>query len=103
MGDILVTLGVMIVCLLLEGFFSGSEIGVVSADRVKLRHDAAKGSRGARLALAMLDKPEWLLSTTLVGTNISVVTNTTMVTALMIELFGETGSWFAVALVVPLI
>ena len=103
MGDILVTLGVMIVCLLMESFFSGSEIGVVSADRVKLRHDAAKGSRGARLALAMLDKPEWLLSTTLVGTNISVVTNTTMVTALMIELFGETGSWFAVALVVPLI
>jgi putative hemolysin len=103
MGDILLTLGIMLVCLLLEGFFSGSEIGVVSADRVRLRHDAAKGSRGARLALAMLGKPEWLLSTTLVGTNISVVTNTTMVTALMIELFGEAGSWLAVVLVAPLI
>ncbi len=103
MGDILVTLGTMLVCLLLEGFFSGSEIGVVSADRVRLRHDAAKGSRGARLALAMLKKPEWLLSTTLVGTNISVVTTTTMATALMIELFGEAGGWLAVVLVAPLI
>jgi putative hemolysin len=103
MGDILPTLGIMLVCILLEGFFSGSEIGVVSADRVRLRHDAAKGSRGARLALAMLRKPEWLLSTTLVGTNISVVTTTTMATALMIELFGETGSWLAVLLVAPLI
>ena len=28
--------------LLAEGFFSGSEIGVVSADKMKLRHDAAK-------------------------------------------------------------
>jgi magnesium and cobalt exporter, CNNM family len=102
MGDILFTLGIMALCLLFEGFFSGSEIGVVSADRVKLRHDAAKGSRGARLALAMLDKPEWLLSTTLVGTTLSVVTNTTMATALMIELFGETGGWFAVLLVTPL-
>ena len=103
MGDTLYTLGIMLACLLLEGFFSGSEIGVVSADRVRLRHDAAKGSRGARLALAMLNKPEWLLSTTLVGTNISVVTNTTMATALMMELFGETGGWLAVVLVAPLI
>ncbi|MGD2138085.1 MAG: hemolysin family protein [Gammaproteobacteria bacterium] len=103
MNDILTTLGVMFVCLLAEGFFSGSEIGVVSADRVKLRHMAAKGSRGARLALKMLRKPEWLLSTTLVGTNISVVTNTTMATALMIQLFGEGRSWLAVLLVAPLI
>jgi putative hemolysin len=103
MTDILVTLGIMIFCLLAEGFFSGSEIGVVSADRVKLRHAAAQGSRGASLALKMLNKPEWLLSTTLVGTNISVVTNTTMATALMIQLFGEGGSWLAVILVAPLI
>jgi len=93
----------MLVCLLMEAFFSGSEIGVISSDRVKLRHDAAKGSRGAKLALNMLSKPEWLLSTTLVGTNISVVTNTTMATALMMQLFGEGGSWLAVLLVAPLI
>jgi len=103
MNDILPTLGIMLVCLLLEGFFSGSEIGVISADRLRLRHDAAKGSRGARLALAMLERPEWLLCTTLVGTNIAVVTNTTMATALMFELFGEAGGWLAVVLVAPLI
>ncbi len=103
MTDILVTFGLMIACLIAEGFFSGSEMGVVSADRMKLRHDAAKGSLGAKLALDMLNRPEWLLSTTLVGTNISVVANTTMATALMLQLFGEYGSWLAVALVAPLI
>lgn len=101
--DILMTLGVMAFCLICEGFFSGSEIGVVSADRMKLRHEAAKGSEGAKLALAMLKNPEWLLSTTLVGTNIAVVTNTTMATALMLELFGPGSSWLAVVLVAPLI
>ncbi len=101
--DILLTLILILVFLLMEGFFSGSEIGVVSADQMKLRHDAAKGSRGAKLALEMLKKPEWLLSTTLVGTNIAVVSNTTIVTALMIELFGEQNSWFAIVLVAPLI
>jgi CBS domain containing-hemolysin-like protein len=101
--DISLTLLVMLICLIAEAFFSGSEIGIVSADRIKLRHAAAKGSRGAKLALEMLEKPEWLLSTTLVGTNIAVVTNTTMATALMIDLFGPGSSWLAVVIAAPLI
>lgn len=101
--DILIIILLMILCLVAEAFFSGSEIGTVSADRMRLRHDAAKGSSGARLALQMLKKPEWLLSTTLVGTNIAVVTNTTLGTALMIQLFGESMSWLAIVLVAPLI
>jgi hypothetical protein len=36
-------------------------MGVVSADVMKLRHSAAKGSRGARLTLEMLKNSEWLL------------------------------------------
>lgn len=103
MAEILITLAAMALCLLGEGFFSGSEIGIVSADRLKLRHQASQGSRGASLALKMLDKPEWLLATTLVGTNIFVVTNTTLATALMIQLFGDKGVWLAVAFVAPLI
>ncbi len=101
--DVLFALVLILACLLVEGFFSGSEIGVVSADQMKLRHDAATGSRGAKIALEMLKNPEWLLSTTLVGTNIAVVTNTTIATALVIELFGEQNSWFAIVLVAPLI
>ncbi len=101
--DITLTLVAMLVFLGCEAFFSGSEIGVVSADRMKLRHEASKGSRGARLALQMLQKPEWLLSTTLVGTNISVVANTTLATALMIEVFGEQYSWLAILIIAPLI
>ncbi len=101
--EISVALIIMVVALITEGFFSGSEIGVVSADRMRLRQEAAKGSRGAKLALNMLAKPEWLLSTTLVGTNISVVTNTTVATALMITLFGSDYSWLAVVVVAPLI
>jgi putative hemolysin len=101
--DIFLTISIIILCLLLEGFFSGSEIGIVSADQIKLRHLAAKGSKGSKLALKMLEKPEFLLSVTLVGTNISVVTNTTMITALMLQLFGENGSWMAIAVAAPLI
>ncbi len=101
--EIFATLFIMLFCLLLEGFFSGVEIAVVSADQMKLRHIAAKGSKGARLALEMLKKPEWLLSTTLIGTNIMVVANTTLATALVIRLIGETYSWLAIVCMSPLI
>ena len=37
------------------------------------------------------------------GTNIAIVANTTVVTALMLHLFGDAGSWLAVVLVAPLI
>ena len=102
MPDIWITGLLMVVCLIAEGFFSGSELGVVSADRMKLRHDAAKGSRGARLALEMLEKrPEWLLSTTLVGTNIATVTITTMGTLIFVHLFGDNGDLFSVLIFTP--
>lgn len=101
--DMAWTFIVVLICLLLEGFFSGSEIAVISADRMKLRHAAAKGSRGARLALKMLKKPEWLLATTLVGNNVAVVANTTLATALAISLFGEQNGWLAIVTMAPLI
>jgi len=97
------TLFIMLICLLLEAFFSGSEIAIVSADQMKLRHDAAKGSRGAKLALKMLKRPEWLLSTTLVGTNVAVVANTTLATALAIALFGESNGWMAIVMLAPFV
>ncbi len=93
----------MFLCLIMEGFFSGSEIGVVSADRLKLRHMAAQGNSGAKLAVEMLSKPEWLLSTTLVGTNIAIVTNTTLATVLSVQVFGPKYSWMAIPIVAPLI
>jgi CBS domain containing-hemolysin-like protein len=101
--EILLTLLAMLLCLIAEGFFSGSEIAVISADRMKLRADAAKGSRGSRIAIKMLANPEWLLSTTLVGSNIAVVTNTTLATGLVVELLGTHYAWLAIVIVAPLI
>lgn len=46
--EIAITFGFMVLILASEAFFSGSEIAVVSADRMKLRHDAAKGRAAPR-------------------------------------------------------
>jgi CBS domain containing-hemolysin-like protein len=91
----------MLLLLLLQGFFSGAEIAIVSCDRAKLRHRARPGDAGSRLALRMLERPEVLLSTTLVGTNISLVLLTALATTLAITAFGNEGDLLAVLLLAP--
>ena len=100
--DILFIILAMVLLLLLQGFFSGSEIALVHADRLKLQHLANKGHRGAALVLKLFRKPEVLLGTTLVGTNISVVVLTTLGTLLMIRLLGEYGDLYAFLIYTPL-
>ena len=101
--DSLLILIFLVFLLLLEGFFSGSEIALVNADKIKLRAWAAQGNRGAQMVLKLFERPEVVLTTSLVGTNIAVVTLTTLGTLMMIEWFGELGDLFAVLLFTPLL
>ncbi len=95
---------VMIVLLILKGFFSGSEIALVNADKTKLSHRARQGDRGAASVIALAKTPERLLTTTLVGTNIATVVLTTLGTLLAIELLGdELGDLWAWLLLTPLL
>ena len=70
-------------CFVLEGFFSGSEIALVSADRMKLEADANRGKKGAKLALALLARPTRSLGTCLVGTNLCTISAATLTANLL--------------------
>ena len=100
--DILTALSVMLLLLLLKGFFSGSEIALVNSDKIKLRHRAKQGHSGSKMALKLFQTPDVLLSTTLVGTNLSTVVLATIGTLVMIHLFGEWGDLIAFLLYTPL-
>ncbi len=101
--DPAVALPAMLVLLLLKGFFSGSEIALVNADRLRLRHRAQQGERGAQLVLDSLQNPDRLLATTLVGGNLSTIALTTVGTLLMIQLFGaQLGDFVAFLIFTPL-
>jgi putative hemolysin len=64
--------------LALEAFFSGSETALISVNKMRLRALADRGDRRAELASLLLKRPERLLGTTLVGTNIAVAAATTL-------------------------
>ena len=102
MLEIAAVVAAMAALLLLKGFFSGSEIALVNADKLRLRHLAATGRRGARLVLRMLERPESILGTTLVGTNIALVAFTTLGTLLFDGLFRGYGDIATLLLLTPL-
>jgi CBS domain containing-hemolysin-like protein len=83
---------VLVAVLTVEAFFSGSEIALVHADRLGLRRAAADGDTGARRALGLLEDEASLIATCLIGTNLAIVTGTTLFTNLLLQLHVE-NAW----------
>ena len=89
--------------LVLKGFFSGSEIAMVNSDKLKLRHRAKTGDRGASLVLNLFRTPDVILGTTLVGTNVATVTISTLGALIAIDLFGSAGDLISVIVLTPIL
>ncbi len=100
--SVLETLIIMLILLLVKGFFSGSEIALVSSDKIKMRHRARMGHKGAQIILDLFKTPDILLGTTLVGTNIATVALTTLGTLLMVKYFGDKGDLYALLVYSPI-
>ena len=98
-----VELLLIIFFLVLKGFFSGSEIAMVNSDKLKLRHQAKTGDRGAALVLKLFRTPDVILGTTLVGTNVATVTISTLGALIAIDLFGSAGDLISVLVLTPVL
>ena len=80
---------ILAVLLTLSGFFSASETAMMAINRYRLKHQAEKGHRGARLTLALLNQTDKLLGVILLGNNLVNTAAATLSTVLAIRLFGE--------------
>jgi Mg2+/Co2+ transporter CorB len=80
--------------LLLSAFFAGSETALMAMNRYRLRHLAASGHRGARLAEKLLARPDRLIGTVLLGNITTNSAATAIVTIVTLRLLGE--PWIAV-------
>ena len=91
---------IFILCLILSGFFSGSEVALFSITRAKVRtlvNDKEPGSE----ALATLKKsPDRFLITILIGNNIVNILAASVATAVAIGFLGETGLAVTVSTIV---
>ena len=92
LGSLYITLMVLI---LLSGFFSSSETGLMAINKYRLRHLANKGHRGARLAQRLLRTPDRLIGLILLGNNLVNILAASIATVIGIRLFGVNGVWIA--------
>lgn len=81
-------IAVIFICLILEALYSGGEVALFSSDINKMKFLAGRGSSSAGQAVKLLEKPEWFISTTLIGTNLSIIIASTLATGLFISYFG---------------
>lgn len=58
---------IIVILVLLNGVFAMSEISLVSSRKFKLENAAKKGSKGAKAALSLTEKPAKFLSTVQIG------------------------------------
>lgn len=101
--DLSLTLIIVFICILVEAFFSGCEIGMIAINRFKMEQRSEEGSSSARMILNLLEKPERLFATTSLGTNVAVVCSSAVFTGYMITHFGEWGDFAAMAVISPFI
>ena len=77
------------ICLVFSGLFSGAEIAFFSLPETKLQTMAEDGRRAAKLALALRQNPQRLLSTILIGNNVVNLTAAALISMVTFEHFGS--------------
>ena len=86
--SLIVLFSTLIFLLILSGFFSGSETGMMAANKIKLRNLSKKYKTSAKRALDLLKRPDQLLSAILVGNNFANILASAIVTIMMLNYFG---------------
>ena len=80
-----------------SGFFSMSETCMMALNRYRLRHLVREGSRGARMAQALLAKTDELLAFILAGNTVINAATTILVAEIARRLLGEGEFTLAIA------
>ena len=84
-------IGALIFLIFLSAFFSGSETGLVSLNRYRLRHLAKTHHRGAVRAAKLLERPDRLIGLILLGNNFVNILASSIATILALRLYGESS------------
>jgi putative hemolysin len=92
-----------VVCLFLSAFFSSSETAFISLQKVRVQHLVNNKVRGARLVSRMIEQPEKLLSTILLGNNFVNTAAAALATALAIKFWPDHGVLIATIAVTVLL
>ena len=98
-----VLLAALLFLILLSAFFSGSETGLMTLNRYRLRHLADKQHPGAMRAQQLLQRQDRLIGLILLGNNLVNVLASILMTLITLRLYNYTGLLFAAGLVLTIV
>jgi Mg2+/Co2+ transporter CorB len=93
--EIWLTLAAVVVLLVLSAFFSGSETALTAVSRARMHALEQEGNARAREVNRLLNAPERIIGTVLIGNNLVNILASALTTSLLIGLFGEVGVAYA--------
>ncbi|MBQ2803002.1 MAG: HlyC/CorC family transporter [Lachnospiraceae bacterium] len=89
MGSDTVSLIIIILCIVMSGYFSATETAFSSLNRIRVKNMAEKGNKKANLVLKLSDNYDSMLSTILIGNNIVNILMASLATVLFVKLCGN--------------
>lgn len=98
-----ILLAALFICVALSAFFSSSETAFSAVSKVKLKTLHAEGNKRAKLALALAEDYDRLLTTILVGNNIVNIAGTSIATVLFTAWVGNYGATLSTVVMTVLI
>jgi len=104
MIEFLTPVTLVIIGLLFAGLFSGYETGIYCLNRYRLNIRAARRDRAAMLVKRLVSRPHHLISSILLGTNISVYVATVALTSCLARqtAVGESADMVATVILAPI-
>lgn len=94
---------IVFICLCSEAFFAAAELSIVSSNELELDRLQQSGDLRAQRVLWFKSKPDRLFGTTLLGTNISTVTGSTVASLTLLHWDPQHGEWWAMLIMTPLV
>ena len=85
----------LVLLILLSAFFSGSETGLMTLNRYRLRHLANKQHKGAMRAQRLLQRQDRLIGLILLGNNFVNILASILMTLITLRLYNDAGFVFA--------
>ncbi len=90
---------VMLICVVLSGYFSATETAFLAVNKTRLRTLSEKGNRKANLVLKLSEEYDRMISTILIGNNIVNIALASLGTVLFVHLYGDIGATVSTAVI----
>ncbi|OUL59426.1 HlyC/CorC family transporter [Pseudoalteromonas ulvae] len=82
---------ILTILVLISGYFSSSETGMMSLNRYRLKHLEKENHKGALRVSALLKRPDRLIGLILIGNNLVNIAASAVATIIGMRLYGDVG------------